>query len=43
MPNAVCSLLLESGVRDLGVHTEMMIDDSLSSTEPEESQAPESG
>ena len=26
MPNAVCSLLLESGVRDLGVHTEMMID-----------------
>jgi len=26
MPNAVCSLLLESGVRELGVHTEMMID-----------------
>jgi acyl-CoA hydrolase len=26
MPNAVCSLLLESGVRDLGVHTEMLID-----------------
>jgi len=26
MPNAVCSLLLESGVRDLGVHTEMMTD-----------------
>jgi acyl-CoA hydrolase len=26
MPNAVCSLLLESGVRDLGVHTEMMVD-----------------
>ena len=26
MPNAVCLLLLESGVRDLGVHTEMMID-----------------
>jgi acyl-CoA hydrolase len=26
MPNAVCMLLLESGVRDLGVHTEMMID-----------------
>jgi acyl-CoA hydrolase len=26
MPNAVCSLLLASGVRDLGVHTEMMID-----------------
>ena len=26
MPNAVCALLLESGVRDLGVHTEMMID-----------------
>jgi len=26
MPNAVCSLLLESGVRNLGVHTEMLID-----------------
>lgn len=26
MPNAVCSLLLESGVRELGVHTEMMTD-----------------
>ena len=26
MPNAVCTLLLESGVRDLGVHTEMLID-----------------
>lgn len=26
MPNAVCSLLRESGVRDLGVHTEMMTD-----------------
>jgi acyl-CoA hydrolase len=26
MPNAVCSLLLESGVRGLGVHTEMMTD-----------------
>ena len=26
MPNAVCSLLLHSGVRNLGVHTEMMID-----------------
>ncbi|MGO9961109.1 MAG: acetyl-CoA hydrolase/transferase family protein [Solirubrobacteraceae bacterium] len=26
MPNAVCSLLLESGVRDLGVHTEMLTD-----------------
>jgi acyl-CoA hydrolase len=26
MPNAVCSTLLESGVRDLGVHTEMMTD-----------------
>jgi acyl-CoA hydrolase len=26
MPNAVCSLLLESGVRDLGVHSEMMTD-----------------
>ena len=26
MPNAVCSLLMESGVRDLGVHTEMLTD-----------------
>ena len=26
MPNAVCTLLLESGVRDLGIHTEMLID-----------------
>ena len=26
MPNAVCGLLLHSGVRDLGVHTEMLID-----------------
>ena len=26
MPNAVCSLLLESGVKELGVHTEMMTD-----------------
>lgn len=26
MPNAVCSLLLESGVRNLGVHTEMLVD-----------------
>jgi len=26
MPNAVCTLLLESGVRDLGIHTEMMTD-----------------
>jgi acyl-CoA hydrolase len=26
MPNAVCSLLLESGVRNRGVHTEMMTD-----------------
>ena len=26
MPNAVCALLLESGVRDLGVHTEMLTD-----------------
>jgi acyl-CoA hydrolase len=26
MPNAVCGLLLDSGVRDLGVHTEMMTD-----------------
>jgi acyl-CoA hydrolase len=26
MPNAVCTLLLESSIRDLGVHTEMMTD-----------------
>lgn len=26
MPNAVCALLLESGVRELGVHTEMLTD-----------------
>lgn len=26
MPNAVCSLLLEFGAKDLGVHTEMMTD-----------------
>ena len=26
MPNAVCALLLHSGVHDLGVHTEMMTD-----------------
>jgi acyl-CoA hydrolase len=26
MPNAVCATLLNSGVRDLGVHTEMMTD-----------------
>ncbi|MGE3511076.1 MAG: acetyl-CoA hydrolase/transferase family protein [Vicinamibacterales bacterium] len=26
MPNAVCSLLLESGATDLGIHTEMMTD-----------------
>ena len=26
MPNAVCTLLRESGVRDLGVHTEMLTD-----------------
>lgn len=26
MPNAVCSLLVESGVRNLGVHTEMLTD-----------------
>jgi acyl-CoA hydrolase len=26
MPNAVCRLLLESGVRDLGIHTEMLTD-----------------
>jgi acyl-CoA hydrolase len=26
MPNAVCSVLLEAGVKDLGIHTEMMTD-----------------
>jgi len=26
MPNAVCSLLVESGVKDLGIHTEMLTD-----------------
>jgi acyl-CoA hydrolase len=26
MPNAVCSLLLESGQKDLGIHTEMLTD-----------------
>lgn len=26
MPNAACSLLAESGVRDLGIHTEMLTD-----------------
>ena len=26
MPNAVCSLLKDSGVRDLGIHTEMLVD-----------------
>jgi acyl-CoA hydrolase len=26
MPNAVCSLLLDSGVRDLGIHTELLTD-----------------
>ena len=26
MPNAVCALLLDCGVRDLGVHTEMLTD-----------------
>jgi acyl-CoA hydrolase len=29
MPNAVCSFLLETGVRDLGVHTEMLTDGIL--------------
>ena len=26
MPNAVCSLLLDSGIRNLGIHTEMLTD-----------------
>jgi acyl-CoA hydrolase len=29
MPNAVCSLLMDSGVRNLGVHTEMLTDGIL--------------
>jgi acyl-CoA hydrolase len=29
MPNAVCTLLLESGIRSLGVHTEMLTDGLL--------------
>lgn len=29
MPNAVCTLLLESGIRSLGVHTEMLTDGIL--------------
>lgn len=29
MPNAVCSLLADSGLKDLGVHTEMMTDGIL--------------
>ena len=30
MPNAVCSLLLDSGAKDLGVHTEMLTDGIMS-------------
>ena len=26
MPNAVCALLKDAGVRDLGIHTEMLVD-----------------
>lgn len=26
LPNAVCGLLLESGIKDLGIHTEMLTD-----------------
>lgn len=26
MPNAVCSLLKDAGIRDLGIHTEMLVD-----------------
>jgi acyl-CoA hydrolase len=29
MPNAVCALLRESGVQDLGIHTEMLVDGML--------------
>ena len=29
MPNAVCSLLLDSGAKDLGVHTEMLTDGQI--------------
>ena len=26
MPNAVCALLKDAGLRDLGIHTEMFVD-----------------
>ncbi len=29
MPNAVCALLKDAGVRDLGIHTEMLVDGML--------------
>ncbi|MFO1172291.1 MAG: acetyl-CoA hydrolase/transferase C-terminal domain-containing protein [Hyphomicrobiaceae bacterium] len=29
MPNAVCSMIRESGVKDLGIHTEMMVEGML--------------
>jgi acyl-CoA hydrolase len=29
MPNAVCGILKEAGVRDLGIHTEMLVDGML--------------
>ncbi len=29
MPNAVCSMLKDAGVRDLGIHTEMLVDGIL--------------
>ena len=34
MPNAVCSLLLESGREDLGVHTEMLTDGIMDLYQP---------
>ncbi len=30
MPNAICSLLLDSGAKDLGIHTEMLTDGLMS-------------
>jgi acyl-CoA hydrolase len=33
MPNAVCSLLKDTGVRDLGIHTEMLVDGMIELTE----------
>ena len=34
MPNGVCALVLESGARDLGTHTEMLTDGLGTFTQP---------